>query len=168
MSKREILGNDVVNAIQKQVNAIAKNGRIADRYLGIADGKLEDLFKKQTEVIDSMSNRYASALEKHLKEFEAILDENEKEIISRRDKFMSAIEDKLSIEEVHKDFSNLKKLNEIEKKLSELASVSVDAEQLHKEVKLLHTELENIKKSLDDLGKEKEESKGGWNIFGRK
>lgn len=168
LSKREILGNDVVNAIQKQVNAIAKNGRIADRYLGIADEKLEDLFKKQTEVIDSMSNRYASALEKHLKEFEAILDENEKEIISRRDKFMSAIEDKLSIEEVHKDFSNLKKLNEIEKKLSELASVSVDAEQLHKEVKLLHTELENIKKSLDDLGKEKEESKGGWNIFGRK
>ena len=168
LSRREILGNDVVNIIQSQVNAIAKKGKIADKYLGVADGKLEDLFKRQTEVIDSMSVRYASALEKHLKEFEAILDENEKEIISRRDKFMSAIEDKLSIEEVHRDFSNLKKLNEIEKKLSELASASVDAEQLHKEVKLLQTELENIKKSLDNLGKEKEESKGVWNIFGRK
>lgn len=168
LSRREILGNDVVNAIQSQVNAIAKKGKIADKYLGVADGKLEDLFTRQTEVIDSMSNRYASALDKHLKEFESILEENQKEIVSRRDKFMTAIEDKLSIEEVHKDFSNLKKLNEIERKLSELASVSVSADKLHSDVKALQTELAKINESLNALS-EKESSKSGWtNIFGRK
>ncbi|MBQ7041283.1 MAG: hypothetical protein IJN66_01045 [Muribaculaceae bacterium] len=168
LSRREILGNDVVNAIQSQVNAIAKKGKIADKYLGVADGKLEDLFTRQTEVIDSMSNRYASALDKHLREFENILEENQREIISRRDRFLTAIEDKLSIEEVHKDFSNLKKLNEIERKLSELASVSVSADKLHSDVKALQTELAKINESLNALN-EKESAKSGWtNIFGRK
>ena len=165
LSRREILGNDVVNAIRTQVNGIAKNAQIADRYLGIADERLEDLFTRQTEVIDSMSNRYASALDKHLKEFESILEENQKEIVSRRDKFMTAIEDKLSIEEVHQDFSNLRKLDDIEQNLAVLATISIDAEKLHREVKLLQTELKNIKNSLDNLGKEKVESKSGWNIF---
>ena len=165
LSRREILGNDVVNAIRTQVNGIAKNAQIADRYLGIADERLEDLFTRQTEVIDSMSNRYASALDKHLKEFESILEENQKEIVSRRDKFMTAVEDKLSIEEVHQDFSNLRKLDDIEQNLAVLATISIDAEKLHREVKLLQTELKNIKNSLDNLGKEKVESKSGWNIF---
>lgn len=165
MAQREILGNEVVNVIKSQVDAIAKKGKIADKYLGVADGKLEDFFKKQSEVIDTMSGRYTAALEKHLIEFEKILEENEKEIISRRDKFMNAIEDRLSIDEVHKDFSNLKKLNDIERKLSELASVTVNADKLYSETTELKKELSKIKESLDNLSKSKEENKSGWNIF---
>ena len=166
IAQREILGNEIINIIKSQVDGIAKKGKIADKYLGVADGKLEDLFKKQSEVIDSMNHKYGSALEKHLIGFEKILEDHEKEIISRRNTFMAAIENKLSIEEVHQDFSNLKKLNDINKNLSEIASTSIKLENLHNEINLLQSEFTQIRESIDKLNKVKEEAKSSWNIFG--
>ena len=56
LNEREILGNDVVNAIRDQVNAIDKKSKIADSYLELADGKLEDLFKDQTKAIEEFTS----------------------------------------------------------------------------------------------------------------
>lgn len=151
LSQREILGNGVVNMIQDQVNAIAKKGKIADRYLGIADGKLEDLFAKQTEVIDAMGGRYARALEHHMTEFENLFKESQNEIVARKSAFMEAIEAKLSIEEIHKDFSNLKKLENIEQQLVQLISSPIDLEGVKAEIKTLKTELEKIKNSIEEI-----------------
>lgn len=154
LSQREILGNGVVTLIQDQVNAIAKKGKIADRYLGIADGKLEELFQKQTAVIDGMSGRYAHALENHMTEFENIFRDNHREIVERRTAFMEAIDVNLSIEEVHKDFSNLKKLDSIDRQINQLISNPADIEGIKTEIKTLKTELEKIKKSIDAVRKE--------------
>jgi hypothetical protein len=154
LSQREILGNGVVTLIQDQVNAIAKKGKIADRYLGIADGKLEELFQKQTAVIDGMSGRYAHALENHMTEFENIFKDNHREIVERRTAFMEAIDVNLSIEEVHKDFSNLKKLDSIDRQINQLISNPADIEGIKTEIKTLKTELEKIKKSIDAVRKE--------------
>lgn len=153
LSQREILGNGVVNMIQDQVNAIAKKGKIADRYLGIADGKLEVLFTKQTEVIDGMCGRYARALENHMAEFENLFKESQNEIVDRKAAFMEAIETKLSIEEIHKDFSNLNKLDSIEQQLAQLISRPIDLESVKAEIKALKTELEKIKSSIEDVKK---------------
>lgn len=147
--QREILGNGVVNLIQDQVNAIAKKAKIADRYLGIADDKLESLFTKQAEVIDGMGSRYAQALDKHMREFEKLFNESQEQIKERRNVFMEAIEAKLSIEDVRKDFSNLKKLDSIEKQLIQLISNPVDIDGVKIEIKTLKVELEKIKKTIE-------------------
>lgn len=149
LAQREILGNGIVNLIQDQVNAIAKKAKIADRYLGIADDKLENLFTKQTEVIDGMGSRYAQALDRHMREFENLFNENQKEIKERRNVFIEAIEAKLSIEDVRQDFSNLKKLDSIERQLNLLISNPVDIDGVKTEIKTLKVELEKIKKSIE-------------------
>lgn len=153
LSQREILGNGVVNLIQDQVNAISKKSKIADRYLGVADDKLEELFTKQTAVIDGMGGRYAHALENHMTEFENLFKDSQNEIVARKAAFMEAIESKLSIEEIHKDFSNLKKLEDIERQLALLISNPVDLDSVKTEIKTLKTELENIKSSIEDVKK---------------
>ena len=172
LSQREILGNGVINLIQDQVNAIAKKGKIADRYLGIADEKLEELFTKQAGVIDGMGRRYAHALESHMTEFENLFNESREEIVSRKAAFMEAIETKFSIEEVLDDFSNLKKLDNIEQQLVQMISNPINIESVKNEIKTLHTELEMIKSTIDAIknavdGKKEHTSKGFSSLFGR-
>ena len=149
-----------------------KKGKIADRYLGIADGKLEDLFTKQTEVIDGMGGRYAQALEKHMTEFENLFNESQNEIVARKTAFMEAIEAKFSIEEVHDDFSNLRKLNNIEQQLVQMISNPIDIESVKTEIRKMKIELEKINSSIDVIRKtegiDNKPSKGFSWPFGHK
>ena len=41
LANRNVIGNQVIEAIQRQVQGISKKGKIADKYLEIADGKLK-------------------------------------------------------------------------------------------------------------------------------
>lgn len=162
LDRREILGNDVVNKIQEQIKGISKKGKIADDYLGIADGKLEDLFREQTDVIDKMNKRYRDAIASHIEGFEKMLKKQTEELQRRHDDFMKALEEHLSIEEVHKDFSNLRKLNEIFNELRELSRGSVKSEEF--ETRLSKIESELIK--LSGLMKKVEEKTGRRGLFG--
>ena len=119
LAEREILGNDVVNAISDQVNAIEKKSKIADKYLQLADGQLEDLFKEQTAVIDQMNHRYRAAIQNHIDGFEEMMDELER----RHSIFIDAMEEKLNINVIREDFSNLKKLSAI---FDEIKGISDD------------------------------------------
>ena len=113
LAEREILGNDVVNAISDQVNAIEKKSKIADKYLQLADGQLEDLFKEQTAVIDQMNHRYRAAIQGHIEGFEEMIDDLTRELERRHHLFMATMEEKLNINVIREEFSNLKKLGAI-------------------------------------------------------
>lgn len=146
INQRDILGNDVVNAIKEQINGIAKKGKIADKYLNIADGKLEDLFKEQTKVINEMNRRYKEAIESHILGFEKMIDNQTTEIATRHEQFVSELQAKFNIEDVRTEFSNLKKLNEIQMQLQNLSGNIVGSKDLLNILKAIQAKLENIEK----------------------
>lgn len=175
LAQREILGNDVVNAIRDQVNGIAKKGRIADQYLGIADGKLEDLYKRQTETIQKMNDGYKAALEGHLDGFEKMIALQTKDLEKRHAEFMNAIEEKLNIEVIKQEFINLGKLKDIDGKIAEVARRVPTSDDIQRVVNIavqdavqpINQELDEMKK---DFRKQMEESKSGvfGGLFGRR
>lgn len=122
LAEREILGNDVVNAISDQVNAIEKKSKIADKYLQLADGQLEDLFREQTSVIDQMNRRYRTAIQGHIDGFEAMMEDLTRELERRHSLFIDAMEEKLNINVIREEFSNLKKLGAIFEEVKGISS----------------------------------------------
>lgn len=122
LAEREILGNDVVNAISEQVNAIEKKSKIADKYLQLADGQLEDLFREQTSVIDQMNRRYRTAIQGHIDGFEAMMEDLTRELERRHSLFIDAMEEKLNINVIREEFSNLKKLGAIFEEVKGISS----------------------------------------------
>ena len=124
ISRREILGNDVVNKIQEQISAIGKKQNIADSYLETADNKLEDLFNEQTTAIRNLNTRYKQAIENHILGFEQMIQTQTEELGKRHDAFIKAIEERLSIEDIRTEFINLGKLKEINSKLDELKDIT--------------------------------------------
>ena len=171
LAQREILGNDVVNAIRDQVNGIAKKGRIADHYLGIADGKLEDLYKQQTETIQKMNDHYKAALEGHMDGFEKMIEQQTKDLEKRHAEFMNAIEEKLNIEVIRQEFINLGKLKDIDGKMAEVSRRMPTSDEIQKAVqKAMHDEVQPIQQELAEMKKDLEESKSGifGGLFGRR
>ena len=73
LSRREILGNDVVNKLQEQISAIGKKQQIADSYVEKADRDLEDLFNEQTKTINELNRRYKDAISGHIDGFEEMI-----------------------------------------------------------------------------------------------
>lgn len=159
LNNREVLGNDVVNAIGDQIRGITKKGKIADKYLEMADGKLEDLFSRQTQVINDMNNRYSGAIASHIDGFEEMLKQQTAELEKRHKEFLQAIEDHLSVEEVHKDFSNLKKLSDILEQLKALSKDPVKSEELNRKLQKIQEQISKIELTIP-------EGKGGFSIFG--
>jgi hypothetical protein len=157
LDRREILGNDVVNAIHDQIKGISKKGKIADKYLEMADGKLEDLFRTQTSVIESMNKRYKEALDGHIDGFEAMIKRQTEELETRHKEFMQAIEEKLNIGEIQKDFASLRKMSDIVTELSKLTEDPVKAEKLN-------TTLQKIQEQIGKI--EVNENRGGGGLFG--
>ncbi|WP_291528517.1 hypothetical protein [Bacteroides sp. UBA939] len=123
LSKREILGNDVVNKLQEQISAIGKKQKIADNYLEEADDKLEHLFKVQTKTIMELNERYKRAIEGHIEGFEEMIKLQTTELEIRHAAFMRVIEERLSIEDVRSEFVNLSKLEDINNKLVDLKNI---------------------------------------------
>lgn len=165
INQRDILGNDVVNAIKDQINGIAKKGKIADKYLNMADGKLEDLFIEQTKVLKDMNRRYREAIEDHINGFEKMIDEQTAEVAKRHESFIAELQAKFNIEDVRTEFSNLKKLNEIQVQLQNLSSNMISASDLRKSLDVIQKKLESIEKqSSSKSGKEEDRPRGifGW------
>jgi hypothetical protein len=157
LDRREVLGNDVVNAIQNQIKGISKKGKIADKYLEMADGKLEDLFTAQTAVIESMNKRYKEALEGHIDGFEAMIKRQTRELEARHNEFMQALEEKLNIGEIQKDFASLRKLDDIVTELSKLTEDPVKADELNEVLQKIQEEVSKI---------EVNDNRGGRGLFG--
>lgn len=170
LTKRDILGNDIINAIQDQIKGISKKGKIADKYLEMADGKLEDLYIEQTKVLNEMNRRYKEAIEGHIQGFEDMIKEQTKELETRHAKFIEELQAKFNIEDVRSEFSNLRKLNEILSQLQSISKDSVKSEELNKKLQGIQDGIGKVEKaaSKHNSGNNNEngEKRGGFFGFG--
>lgn len=161
ISRREILGNDVVNKIQEQISAIGKKQNIADSYIETADDNLKDLFNEQAGAIKDLNNRYKLAIENHILGFEQMIQVQTKELGKRHSAFTDAIEKRLSIEDIRTEFVNLEKLKDIndqlvdlkdiKQKLENISESMLDSQEIEDSVKQILTP---IKEELLDIKKE--------------
>lgn len=165
LNQREILGNDVIELIQSQVGAIERKQKIADSYVQSADNKLDDLFKDQTKAIADLTSRYKVAIESHIMGFEDMINEQTVELKNRHTAFMKAIEERLSIEDVRKEFVNLGKLEEIDTKIKNISDNALTSKDIHKEVKDLKDSLDSFKKDILSKMNEEKESSGFFGGF---
>lgn len=171
LANRNVLGNQVIEAIQRQVQGISKKGKIADKFLEMADGKLEDLFRRQTEVLESMNDRYKDAIEGHIEGFENMIKAQTSQLESQHEEFITAIKEKFNIEDIREEFTNLRKLEIIEKRLSEIIGGIVspnNVEDIQKEIKSIETQLRDLKVELEAINKntKEKESNAGGGFFG--
>ena len=161
ISRREILGNDVVNKIQEQISAIGKKQNIADSYIETADDNLKYLFNEQAGAIKDLNNRYKLAIENHILGFEQMIQVQTKELGKRHSAFTDAIEKRLSIEDIRTEFVNLEKLKDIndqlvdlkdiKQKLENISESMLDSQEIEDSVKQILTP---IKEELLDIKKE--------------
>lgn len=163
ISRREILGNDVVNKIQEQISAIGKKQNIADSYIETADGNLKELFNEQASAIKDLNNRYKLAIENHIDGFEKMILTQTEELGKRHDAFIKAIEERLSIEDVRTEFINLGKLKEINSKLDELKDIAQKIEIISDSMLETQDIKDSINHALHPIKEELNKIKGGLN-----
>lgn len=159
LENRQILGNDVIETIREQINQIRKKDKVAIKYFEIADGKLDNLFDEQTKLIDQLNKRYKDSIVDHIEGFKQMLKDQKDELKKRHQEFMEEMRVAVNVEEIHKDFSNLKKLNEILELLKRQTADSVKADELHKKLQKIQEEIAKIDVS-------KTPSSGISSIFG--
>ena len=176
ISRREILGNDVVNKIQEQISAIGKKQNIADSYIETADDNLKDLFNEQAGAIKDLNNRYKLAIENHILGFEQMIQAQTKELVKRHSAFTDAIEKRLSIEDIRTEFVNLEKLKDIndqlvdlkdiKQKLENISESMLDSQEIEDSVKQILTPIkEELLDIKNELNKKKEVDKS-TNVLG--
>ena len=144
LENRQILGNDVIETIREQINLIRKKDKLAMKYFETADGKLDTLFDEQTKLIDQLNKRYKDALVDHIEGFEKMLIIQKDELKNRHQEFLEEMKNFVNLEEIHKDFSNLKKLNDILDQIKRLSSDPVKADDLHKKLQKIQEEIAKI------------------------
>lgn len=162
LTKRDILGNDVINAIQDQIKGISKKGKIADKYLEMADGKLEDLYIEQTKVLNEMNRRYKEAIEGHIQGFEEMIQEQTKELKSRHDIFIEELRTNYDFEKLNKNLENLQKLYEISEQLHTFSKESVKSTRLNE---ILQNILNKIEKLSEPNSAKESSSKEKKSMF---
>lgn len=173
LKDRNVLGSGVIEGIERQIYGISKKGKIADKYLEMADGKLEDLFKKQIEVIDEMNNRYKTAIKRHIEGFEEMLRSQTSQLETRHKEFISTLRERFNVEEVREEFTNLRKLESIELKLSAIINKIIDSsigKGIHDEITSVDKQLKDLKRELEAINNNtkmsKSDKESGRGIFG--
>lgn len=167
IAQTQMLGNDTINLIDQQLKGISKKGKIADKYLQLADGKLEELYTRQTAAIGRMTKNYEEAIRAHIQGFDKIIEDSTKDFNKRHDDFVKALNEKFNIAEVHEDFSNLKRLNDISSQLEKLKDLEAAFSKYQTSLNEVKGILEDIKKMAKSSDK-KEEDRGGFfgGLFG--
>ena len=170
VAQTQLIGNDTIELIRAQINAINKKGKLAAKYIDKADDRLESLFSEQVKMIDALNGKYKAALQSHMNDYEEQMKSFIEEMTKRRQEFLDAIRDRITVDQVHEDFSNLTKLNDIDKKLKDLEEKVVSSKNMQdslNSINKLLNELKDVVSKLND-GKskkgenEKPESKGRW------
>ena len=98
-----------------------------------------------------MNSTYQAALQSHMDDYEHQMKKFIEEMEVRRQEFLATIRERITVEQVHEDFSNLTKLNDIENKLSELESKVISAQDLQRQLQSINQILEEVKKSASKL-----------------
>lgn len=120
LAQTQMVGNHVINIIDEQLKAIQKKNDIAGEYMDIAESKLRDMYSRQVTAIEKITQNYEIAIKEHIAGFNSIIEDSTKDFQKRHEEFKSALDEKFNIGEVHEDFSNLKKLDNIDKQIQQL------------------------------------------------
>lgn len=166
IEETQLIGNDTINLINEQLSGIKKKGKIADKYLGLADGKLEELYSRQTAAIGHMTHDYEEAIKAHIDGFKTIIDNSTEDFNKRHEDFVKALDEKFNVDEVHEDFSNLKKLNDINSQLTKLNDLEAAFTKYQTSLNEVKGILEDIKKMAKSSEKKEEEKGGFFGLFG--
>lgn len=145
LAQRNILGNEVLENIKEQVQAIRKKQKIADKFIETADEKLNDLFEMQTRTIDKMNYRYREALAHHIDGFEQMLDSQTEELKKRHEDFKAKIEENISLDAYQSELSPLKRLENIEKQVVSLSRTQVKPDEIMKVLYQISSDINDIK-----------------------
>lgn len=121
LNQREILGNDVLEMVKVQISSIAKKGRIAEKFIEIADAKLEQAYQDQVKAIGQLNQRYLHAIEDHSNGFRQMMSDQSNDLKRRHDEFIAIVQEKFNVEDIRAEFTNLQKLVEIAEKLGVLS-----------------------------------------------
>lgn len=166
LNQREILGNDVINAIEQQINSISKKGRIADRFIETADGNLKALYKEQSKVIEEMGKRHKAAIEEHTDGFKKMLEEYTKELEEKHKKLLEVMQSKFNADDICQEFSNLKRLNDIVTQLKSLTEGSVKSSELKSRMNKIEVELGEIKSAIQSASASRSDSEHSGSLLG--
>lgn len=122
LRNREILGNDVLEMVKVQINSIAKKSKIAEKFIEIADAKLELAYQDQVKAIGQLNQRYLHAIEGHREGFKQMMSDQTNDLKKRHDEFIEIVQTKFNVEDIREEFTNLHKLVEIAEKLGVLST----------------------------------------------
>ena len=154
----QMVGSALVQQIKENITAIRNKQKVAENYSDTANKKLEAYFESQKKEVGRIMQKYNEALDAYLNDYEVMLKERKTELEQRKREFIEVIDQKLSIEEVRDEFSNLKRLNDISRKLEQLMRNPVDGARLMKVLSGIHTELNAISAIQED------QKKGGFHM----
>jgi hypothetical protein len=122
IAQTKLIGNNTIDAIKQQVEAIRQKQAIAVQYIETSDGQLEDIFKLQNAAIAKLNQEFEASLLGYSEQFETELKRLSEEIKKRRAEIVAQIDEKFSIAEIRKEFSQLEKLSSIESLLTTINS----------------------------------------------
>lgn len=172
IERTQLLGNSEIELVKEQLTAIKKKQKVAMQYIEISDGRLEDIFKLQNEAIRKLNKHFEESLAGYAERFDNVLDQLGKEMQIRRSEIVMALEEKFSLDQIHKEFSQLSKLKKIEELLGSIDTKS-SREEVDSTLKQTRKEVEAIRKTLDNIlegskKKSPDEKTGGFlgGIFG--
>jgi len=146
-----MVGNQVINIIDEQLKAIQKKDEIPSEYMDIADGKLRDMYSRQVTAIEKITQDYEVAIKEHIVGFNSIIEDSTRDFQKRHEEFKSALDEKFNIGEVHEDFSNLEKLDNIDKQIQQLVK-DPTLTKIQESLTEFNRLLKNIGESKQDNG----------------
>ena len=110
VAQTQMVGNQVVEQIKENINAIKAKQTVAEKYADTANKRLEIYFDEQKKEVSRIMQKYNEALESYLNDYETMLKERKTELESRNREFVEAIDRKLSIEDIRSDFKALREI----------------------------------------------------------
>ncbi len=164
IAQTQLLGNNQMNLIQEQITAIQKKTQLATDYQDIAEGKLESLYKTQSQSIETLNSQYRAALERHGDDFEAamkdfkaayerIVQECQNAVEAKRDAFMEEIRKSLDLEAGNQHLSKLDKIPEL---IDLLSSIQLSV----KEQPAIVSKLSEVSSKIDSTNTKLDSIKG--------
>lgn len=141
------------------------------RYIETADGHLEDIFKKQSEVLRDLNKKFEASIQGYADKLDNVLEGLGKEMQQRRAEIVAALEEKFSLDQIQQEFTQLNKLSKIEELLTSINTKS-SREEINSVLKNTREEVQSIRKTLSSLieevkkKSEPEKPASGGGIFG--
>jgi hypothetical protein len=185
ISQTQLLGSSQMNLIQEQITAIQKKTDLAVSYQELADEELKEIYRHQTQAINSLNEKYRSAIESHGDDFievmndfkiayDKIVQECKEAVEAKRDEYIAEIRKSLDLEANNKYLANLGKMPELVAQLSSIKSDVKVQPDISDKVSKMSEQIQGVRQVLDSMNKkisephESAEKKGIWPFGGGK